>query len=218
MEVHWSGFWLLASVGLFGGQVTLRDSSSVQSEVCDTFDGFALSFEGLMIVFCLRQIACPLQQIDSRCCLFALTAVLLGFGLYTSALLAAMAIPISDFWAQASCYPSTFTGVLFGYCLISIIHIAYVVGVVCRNYADNGGFERLEEEEEVRPAALSEVQLSSIRVDRVSASDELCPICLEPCQGTIKTIQCGHRFHAACIDTWLKLKNSCALCRLPAAP
>jgi hypothetical protein len=44
--------------------------------------------------------------------------------------------------------------------------------------------------------------------------DEICSICL--CnfrEEQVKELQCGHCFHADCLDTWLKLKVLCPLCK-----
>jgi Ring finger domain len=43
-----------------------------------------------------------------------------------------------------------------------------------------------------------------------------CAICLGDCDGWVRQLRCGHRFHVACIDQWLSKRNSCVLCRAPA--
>lgn len=42
-----------------------------------------------------------------------------------------------------------------------------------------------------------------------------CAICLECIHENIdtKTTECNHTFHANCFETWIKIKNSCPLCR-----
>ena len=40
-----------------------------------------------------------------------------------------------------------------------------------------------------------------------------CSICLEGNPDT-KLLNCGHMFHKNCIDTWLKIKPVCPLCRM----
>ncbi|BAT11911.1 probable E3 ubiquitin-protein ligase ATL45 [Oryza sativa Japonica Group] len=45
---------------------------------------------------------------------------------------------------------------------------------------------------------------------------EDCPVCLEAFAGDdgVKVVPaCGHVFHAACIDQWLAVRNSCPVCR-----
>ena len=43
-----------------------------------------------------------------------------------------------------------------------------------------------------------------------------CSICLDLIDDNItKILICNHKFHKSCIDTWLKQKNMCPLCRTP---
>ena len=45
---------------------------------------------------------------------------------------------------------------------------------------------------------------------------EDCPVCLAAFAGDdgVKVVPaCGHVFHAACIDQWLAVRNSCPVCR-----
>lgn len=45
----------------------------------------------------------------------------------------------------------------------------------------------------------------------------MCVICLETIQeeeGLNKTLECGHMFHADCIDMWLEQKKECPVCRV----
>lgn len=47
---------------------------------------------------------------------------------------------------------------------------------------------------------------------------EECPICLDNLNSkNTKTLPCNHKFHKLCLDTWLKRKNICPLCRFPLA-
>jgi hypothetical protein len=48
------------------------------------------------------------------------------------------------------------------------------------------------------------------------ANAVICAICLLECVGLVKRLECGHQYHADCIDNWLKRQNTCALCRRPA--
>ena len=46
--------------------------------------------------------------------------------------------------------------------------------------------------------------------------EEECPICLDNLDiNETKILPCNHIFHTLCIDTWLKRKNMCPLCRFP---
>ncbi|MCD7452744.1 hypothetical protein HAX54_018046 [Datura stramonium] len=49
---------------------------------------------------------------------------------------------------------------------------------------------------------------------------EACAICLFDYQDedTIGTLQCGHEFHAECINKWLQRNTSCPFCRAPVLP
>ena len=44
-----------------------------------------------------------------------------------------------------------------------------------------------------------------------------CAICLECIDeniyNNIKTTKCNHTFHSNCFETWIKINNSCPLCR-----
>lgn len=50
----------------------------------------------------------------------------------------------------------------------------------------------------------------------VKDSEENCSICLDPLK-KLKTIinsdNCNHKFHKKCLEKWLKINKSCALCR-----
>jgi len=45
--------------------------------------------------------------------------------------------------------------------------------------------------------------------------DENCTICLGKFKqyDVIRTLPCMHKFHAECIDEWLKKKTACPICR-----
>ncbi|KAE8774807.1 putative RING finger protein [Hordeum vulgare] len=40
-----------------------------------------------------------------------------------------------------------------------------------------------------------------------------CPICMDDDEVAWKETPCGHRFHGGCVETWLKSKGSCPMCR-----
>jgi len=51
-----------------------------------------------------------------------------------------------------------------------------------------------------------------------SAEEQPCPVCLTDLGCSAKAMPCGsarvpHAFHALCIDSWLRLHNSCPTCR-----
>jgi hypothetical protein len=47
--------------------------------------------------------------------------------------------------------------------------------------------------------------------------DAMCYVCLEDVCGNdvarLMKLTCGHVFHIACVDTWLRKKNTCPTCR-----
>jgi len=200
----WRGFLLFVSVSLFGCQVLLRDGHN-RTEACDAVEGFGMAAEGLMMVLLMRQLSqCRHQQPR---CTKAIYSLLFVFALYTSITLG-VSISSANFWNNNICYPWPFPAVVFAFCLVSTVHIgiSFIMAMLCQDE-----YRQLETN---NPSEVDAIIIISTQA--VSSSDELCTICLEPCQGQIKIIPCGHRFHAECIDTWLKINNTCALCRRPA--
>ena len=55
--------------------------------------------------------------------------------------------------------------------------------------------------------------LQSVKLADRRADD--CAICTEPFTGTkaIVRMECTHEYHALCLEHWLKMKNSCPVCR-----
>ncbi|GMJ00795.1 BCA2 zinc finger ATL 6 [Hibiscus trionum] len=53
------------------------------------------------------------------------------------------------------------------------------------------------------------------RVKVETGADENCTICLEELEvgSEVSRMPCRHRFHAHCIETWLKQRHSCPICR-----
>lgn len=57
----------------------------------------------------------------------------------------------------------------------------------------------------------SETQINSLETIENSIAD--CTICQEKIEKTSKRMPCKHEFHEQCLIPWLKLKNSCPVCR-----
>ena len=80
-----------------------------------------------------------------------------------------------------------------------------------------------------RSAATAESRLAQQRADERAASaggsrrfvpqDDCCPICLSDVDdvATCVQLQCGHGYHAECIESWLKLHSTCPVCRKDAS-
>jgi hypothetical protein len=71
---------------------------------------------------------------------------------------------------------------------------------------------------------LSDPEINSIAIIQISRKDVDCAICmcdsgspkaseLENTLIDVRKLRCGHQFHPACIDAWLKIKNVCPKCR-----
>ena len=41
-----------------------------------------------------------------------------------------------------------------------------------------------------------------------------CSICLEEFISDITILSCSHRFHKKCINSWIKIKPNCPICRI----
>jgi len=66
----------------------------------------------------------------------------------------------------------------------------------------------------------SQSSQSSQSTTNHSCSDRwTCSICLAPYEpgDRVKTTACMHRFHADCIDTWLRQKSICPVCKFESA-
>uniref|UniRef100_K3Y383 RING-type domain-containing protein n=1 Tax=Setaria italica TaxID=4555 RepID=K3Y383_SETIT len=70
------------------------------------------------------------------------------------------------------------------------------------------------------PVAASEAAVAALEAAEEPA-DDCCPVCLQdgaaPGAAWTRVAPCGHRFHAACVAQWLRVKLSCPVCRRPAA-
>ena len=80
-----------------------------------------------------------------------------------------------------------------------------------------------------RSAAMTESRLAQQRADeraptaggsrRFIPQDDCCPICLSDVEdgASCVQLQCGHIYHAECIESWLKLHSTCPVCRKDAS-
>nr|XP_016459586.1 PREDICTED: protein Ycf2-like [Nicotiana tabacum] len=81
--------------------------------------------------------------------------------------------------------------------------------------------EILEEEEEEEEEEKFEVEISTYNALAMDIDDEeeqeTCAICLLEYkdEDIVGTLQCGHEFHAGCVQKWLLQKNACPFCRAP---
>ena len=57
----------------------------------------------------------------------------------------------------------------------------------------------------------SDSQINSL--ETVESAGSECAICQDSIECTAKRMRCKHTFHEQCIVPWLKLKNSCPVCR-----
>ncbi|XP_051194787.1 uncharacterized protein [Lolium perenne] len=73
-----------------------------------------------------------------------------------------------------------------------------------------------------RPVGLAPAQIARLPCFDSSPFDgpSTCVVCLEPSragQRWRKLPPCGHAFHAACVDPWLRLSPACPVCRAAVA-
>lgn len=52
-------------------------------------------------------------------------------------------------------------------------------------------------------------------LERVDGSGEDCPICQDPLSDDCRRMRCGHTYHFDCLQPWLRVHNTCPVCRIP---
>jgi hypothetical protein len=48
-----------------------------------------------------------------------------------------------------------------------------------------------------------------------AVEEDDCSICMTPLTNNVVLTTCGHKFHSACVTTWLNSHNTCPMCRTP---
>jgi len=66
------------------------------------------------------------------------------------------------------------------------------------------------------PERMQEEEMEELRV--VERLEEMCSICLNQHQDTIRALPCSHTFHDTCLRKWLHLKAICPTCKQSARP
>ncbi|CAG2115802.1 unnamed protein product [Medioppia subpectinata] len=71
----------------------------------------------------------------------------------------------------------------------------------------------LNREADRRPPASEQFIKNLPKVTQLTAGEKCC-VCLKPHSvGETVSVDCGHKFHVQCITRWLRLNNSCPVCR-----
>lgn len=79
--------------------------------------------------------------------------------------------------------------------------------------------EELTENDGTGPAPVPETEIKMIPTIKIKSShlkeETNCPVCKEEFEigGDVKELPCKHIYHAECIFPWLRLHNSCPVCR-----
>ncbi|KAK8935756.1 E3 ubiquitin-protein ligase SDIR1 [Platanthera zijinensis] len=87
-----------------------------------------------------------------------------------------------------------------------------------RDFDENDYEMLLALDENNHHVGASERQINNLPqslIQQITDSEEACAVCLEnPSVGdTIRHLPCLHKFHKDCIDTWLRRKRSCPICK-----
>jgi hypothetical protein len=217
-------FLLGTLVGLFGS--TIAFGSDWQVQTCSTLFGISFAFEAMSGVLIVTKLVIRSPGEGVRCWSVA-TAL---FGIYACSIVGVSLVPPFPIWTSThDCLPRPVTAATLAFCVIMVVYscLEFCMSIPCPP-----GQRRLE------PAGLTPEELAGITIIYVlppagfvqpltavttvttpeppTAEPELCAICLETLTGEIRQLRCAHRFHARCIDPWLRAKNACALCRQPA--
>lgn len=51
-------------------------------------------------------------------------------------------------------------------------------------------------------------------LERVDNFEEDCPICQDPLESNCRRMRCGHVYHFSCLQPWLRIHNTCPVCRV----
>ncbi|KAG5621076.1 hypothetical protein H5410_006294 [Solanum commersonii] len=82
--------------------------------------------------------------------------------------------------------------------------------------------EEGEEQDIIEIAYFEDEEEEEVVEDQFADDEEqeACAICLLEYKDeyTIATLQCGHKFHAECINKWLQRKDTCPFCRASVYP
>ncbi|CAG2183573.1 unnamed protein product [Oppiella nova] len=64
-----------------------------------------------------------------------------------------------------------------------------------------------------RPPASEQFIANLPKVNDFCAADKCCVCLREFVVNQVVALECGHKFHTDCITRWLRLNNSCPVCR-----
>lgn len=200
--------------------------------------GFSIAYDVIFLIFIIRELFYPLheQTADFTCsCSWASSVAVMG--LYASSVVGLSVFPSdADRIDIQTCLPEKLAVTILAFTLSSAVYTIILVGAAV--IRANIRFilptptalqqpQQPQQEREGRPRGLSADQTATIHVIQVTENAPLsnpnptpntnpCAICLLECVGSVKRLNCGHQYHAECIDTWLQRQNACALCRRPA--
>ncbi|KRT79071.1 zinc finger protein [Oryctes borbonicus] len=75
-------------------------------------------------------------------------------------------------------------------------------------------FTEAEGDQKPAPPASRKV-VNELPEETIDVEGKQCPVCLEMHEigEIVKKLPCKHRFHSACITSWLEKTNSCPICR-----
>lgn len=92
--------------------------------------------------------------------------------------------------------------------IIELIKIIYFVGksvlYVSSFYTGNTNNQQMNRQK----------MINALPTTTIPLRDDVCNICLDINENVVwKQLQCGHKFHLACIDVWLRQADTCPICR-----